>query len=235
MDIVIPLYWHSHNNFTELRFALRSVERYLQGTKDVYIVGRHKPSWASDELIRIPKSDVFTPALNIRDKLYYASTKNHVSDEFLYMNDDHYLLEEFDIETFPYFYSGTLVERMYEKRNNPYSNNLEQTIKALMPKPTKNFDIHVPMRVEKKKMSGLIDAYVWSPPGFVIKSLYCNTYGIAGINVNDCVITRPVRDKKKLDGMLSGRSFFSTFDGAINDMIIGKLEELFPNKSRFEK
>lgn len=116
MDIIYPLRKASRYNDIEIRMSLRSVETYLLKFNKVFIIG-HLPEWCQN-VVHIPAQDQHAiPDRNIHEKILLACNHPDLSDDFLFFNDDHYLLSFFEAPGFPYYYSKTLDE--YVKKQEP--------------------------------------------------------------------------------------------------------------------
>ena len=87
----------------ELRYSIRSVCRYFEGTPRITLIG-DKPDWYCGEYINIPRIPKPADARfhGLRDtihKLYAAAHHSVVDDQFVVMMDDHYFLRSFSLST----------------------------------------------------------------------------------------------------------------------------------------
>ena len=226
-SIVIPLGRGSRNNDLELRYCLRSVEKYLTGYGDVFIVGE-KPDWLRN-VIHIPCPDfgdkTYDKERNIFGKIMAACADDRVSDSFLFMNDDHYLLQEYAAREFPYYYDGRLRDKL---TISDYKHTVSNTAAIVSPNVL-YADIHCPIIYEKAKFA-TIGRYNWAVKfGYCIKTLYCYEHVL-------CSHLRPAVDLKIEEGpySLTSRPWFSIGDKAFNGDIKRVLQELYPLKSRYE-
>lgn len=236
MDVVIPLSRGSRWDDNELRYALRSLEMHMPDIGNVYVIG-HRPWWANKQLKCVSLVD--TPGIenkerNIYAKILYACGLPEITDDFLFMNDDHYLLEKFKGE---YFWEKTLQES-YENRTSRdhYYYSLANTYGALMGtgRTTKNYDIHCPIIYNKDDFMLSVGSWNWKVPyGYVIKSLYANTLKVKGTQYPDLKITKRM-SCNDLDALVQGRKFFSIGDEAVNVDLGIYLNYLYQKKSRFE-
>jgi len=186
----------SRSNDKELIYSLRTVEKHLKNYRNVYIIG-HKPDFITN-VIHIPAEDKNTvPDANILRKLLIACDHPDISESFLFFNDDHYLLQDFDAPNFPYYYCSTL--KMYLKRrvNDAYGRRTYNTMTYLMKNqlPTKHFDIHFPIVYDKQKFKECFKKLPETHQGYVLKSLYANILKIQGIEVKDCKHVNPPTEK----------------------------------------
>lgn len=190
IDIVYPIGKKSYWNDREIIFSLRSVEKHLSNVGKVWIVGR-VPEGVTN-IHHIPAQDTYpVPDTNIMHKVLKACEHPEVSDPFLFFNDDHYILKDFDTTQFPNFYEGTLQEYVHRRGTDGYGQRARNTLALLEAKglPTKYFDVHFPILYSKQ---GFIDHVVRNiqheneKHGYILKSLYGNGMQLEGTDVKDC-------------------------------------------------
>ena len=235
-SIVIPLGVGSRWNDTELRYCLRSVEKHLTGYGDVFIIGE-KPSWLRN-VVHIPFDEGFNPQSyekerNIYKKVMTACNDGRVTDDFLFMNDDHFLLQDYEAMKFPYYCQGWLSEFMTV---TDYKTTISNTIELLWPlgHDCLYFDIHCPIVYNKARFAWCLSAD-WSKYfGYCIKTVYCNSVeGLKAIEYPDLKINE-VYPADKIHKFIAGRPWFSIGDQARQGGLLKVLQELYPNKSKYE-
>lgn len=238
-SIVIPL---ASNGFgsrwgdTELRYCLRSIEKHLKGYGDIFLIG-HKPNWVKN-IIHIPATDgdkIYEKEKNIFNKIMLAVNDERVTDDFLFMNDDHYLMHDYEAKGFPYYYHGTGAEQI-NKRTDPYSTTLKNTYPhALGAFIASYWDIHCPILYNKEGVR-LIAEEDWTKKwGYCIKTLYCEEMEIEGIEYPDLKIQDQFLSYSEIKELIKGRAWFSIHDRCRNDSMLAVLQELYPKKSKYEK
>jgi hypothetical protein len=235
-SIVIPLGYGSRWNNLELRYCLRSIEKYLIGYGDVFIVGE-KPGWVKN-VEHIPCPDYGTQTYdkerNIFNKVIAACVDKRVSDDFLFMNDDHYLREKYEARVFPYYYDGRLTDKMTV---TDYKYTVWNTIDSLRPfgRDGLYFDVHCPIVYNKEKFFWCLCDADWTKRfGYCIKTFYCNCVdGLHIIQCKDLKIDAQYLEPQ-ITQMIKGRSWFSIGDKAFDGDIRQVLQELYPNKSKYE-
>ena len=238
-SIVIPLGSGSFWKNNELRYCLRAVEKHLSGYGDIFIVGE-LPDWITN-IVHIKAEDnpdIAFKERNIYNKILIACGCHEVTEDFLFMNDDHILLSEFDASTFPFYKKEDLMfyaRRNQENQNYDWLRTLVNTITYLVNNKLAidNFDGHCPIIYNKEKFKEL-EKIDWSTPqGYVIKSLYANMNKIEGIFNEDVKCGSMGQSKDWLNGRLVGKKIMSLTHYVNNDMR-EILQELFPNKSKYE-
>ena len=235
-SIIIPLGTGSRNNDLELRYALRSVEKHLTGYGDVFIVGE-KPDWLRN-ITHIPCPDygdkTYDKERNIYTKIMAACTDDRVTEDFLFMNDDHYLLQDYEAGQFPYYCHGWVSEF---KTVTDYKHTIKNTITRLQPlgHDIPYFDIHCPIIYSKDKFTWVIPGIGWGKPfGYCIKTVYGNCIeGLKATEYPDLKINESY-PASKIRQLLTGRPWFSIGDKAFNGGIRHVLQDLYPHKSKYE-
>lgn len=226
MDLVYPLGTGSLLRNFELRMSLRSVEKHLTGFNNVYIIGEFPP-WLQNA-IHIPFTEMSKISdINIMQKVTKVCELPELSDDFLFLNDDHYLLTSYDAPTFPYYYMDTL-EDYYRTRPDSYGRRARASMNYLKEKglPIKHFDIHYPIIYNKSLfLNHVTNGPDWKKDGYIIKSLYANSLKIEG---------KPARDYKKNELPTEGAKVFSSQPHMRHNVQRFLLEQ-FPKMSKFER
>lgn len=233
IDIVIPLADKTKNNHFELKIALRSMDKFLIETKDVYLIG-NCPDWAQN-ITHIPQKDhpdIKFKERNIFNKITTACNIEDITPHFLFMNDDHFLLQHFSAPEFPYYHRGELYETM-KKNKGDYRRTCNHSRRILLNQnlSTLDADTHCPIVYDKEKFLTTFESIDWQKPwGFAIKSLYCNLNNIEMEYYPDCKMHKASYEQMKQK--THGRKFFST--GMITEDMTRFLLELYPKKSKYE-
>lgn len=221
MDIVYILKDSSYNDYIELRYSLRSLVNIEHN--NVYIVSRNLPDWVKN-VKHIKCCDIYgTNQLNALNKIATACKEN-ISEEFILMNDDFYILKPTEV---PYLCNGTLKELInYRNVKSDYTDCLKRTDKLF--KNTINFEIHFPIIYNKQKFLDLYNHYRLDN-GYVLRSLYCNHYGIKGVeNKDNKIYSRSSFENKDVP-------FMSSSDGYVNTTRFNKtMDSILPTKSEYE-
>lgn len=197
VDVVYILGNGSKWSNREIFYSVRSVEKHLKHYRKIFVVGT-KPVFFGPNVIEIPYDDMFgNKARNIMAKVHRAASDHRVTNNFLLLNDDYFLLKDVDARFYPYIYKCQLEESIKinaQMGNGEYLDHLTATLKLLrlMDLPTKNFDTHFPILYNKKKFREVCARYNWSvTAGYILKSVYCNSLHIEGEQRIDCKISHP--------------------------------------------
>jgi hypothetical protein len=175
MDIVIPLASASGDNF-ELRYALRSIEKYLTGHNRIFIVSDVLPYWAQNVLlIKAQDPHKHNKDANIIDKVRKACTQiMDLSDTFLFWSDDQVLLKPCKCSDITPVYS-TLTPAF--EPETTWRKRLKNTVDTLAKKNKAgtHWDAHVPQPFNKKLFIEITESVDYAQvPGYAINTLYFN-------------------------------------------------------------
>lgn len=228
MDVCYIL--HSENEAKEiLRYSIRSVEQNLD-YRDIYIVGR-KPEFLNSNTkeLFVQDKNVDNRFINITNKLWAIINDPRISENFIVMNDDMYIMKEF--KKIPYYYIGKI--STYQKQlsevftGGHWKKILTQQLKAF---PNGNmFTPHFPIVYNKKKLAKLLMENRDARDGCV-RSWYCNTYKIKG----EKIVDKKIYKDEHLH-LYKNASFLSSSDWIENkDYFLNFLKSKFPEPSRYE-
>ncbi|WP_276483571.1 hypothetical protein [Paraflavitalea pollutisoli] len=235
-SIVIP-YKASRYGDTELRFALRSIQKHLKGYGEIFLLGK-APAWLQNVTV-IPTPDIdrefdktYQKERAIYEKIRLGCYLEDVSADFLFMNDDHFLLEDFTAGTFPFFHAGTLNQQ--RARADIYVNTVNNTFEHIRGNYM-YYDCHCPIVYNKKSFLKIMEAMEWGKKwGYCIKTAYCYHKSILGKAAGDMKFREDLPDKT-IGQLLARRSWFSTGDQAVGDGMRYILNVLYTTKSVYEK
>ena len=235
ISVIYPIGTGSKWQNNELRYSLRSLSK-ISGIGDVFIVGE-KPDWVQN-VIHIPCKDVpFRKEYSIYTKIMAAVNDDRVSNCFLFMNDDHFCLQDIDVTEIENYASGTL-EDEYNRRHGHYKSACKNTIEFLerfewmFIENWPYCDVHTPILYWKHFWRG-IRAVVYPNKEYVLKSLYAGCASIKTVEITDLKINKPM-PYGEIMAKLAGRKFFSIGDYGVCPDMKRVLNELYPKKSKYE-
>jgi hypothetical protein len=230
-DIIIPLNNRSTQKNKELRYCLRSIERHLHGVGNVFIIG-YCPEWVTN-VIHVPFEE--DPRNRFRDrnimlKMLEACKDSRVSDDFLMVHDDHFLLADYEAGAFPYYHMGPMNEGFGQYGET------KQNTKSLLSftDSFNNYDCHCPIVFNKQLFMRSAALADWSKAhGYCLKTLYCVMNGITGEYAEDIKIRMPY-NKDMINKIIAGRKWFSIGDRCFEHGMWDVLNELYPKPSKYE-
>lgn len=232
MDIVYVVGTGSRWKDNELRYSLRSIEKYLKGYGNVYIVG-HLPDWVIN-VTHIHCDDIKgRKELSIMRKIHTACRDERITEDFCFFNDDHFLLKELNSRDIKYWYSSSVQEKSLYGAHH----NIVKAINTLdvLGQNCSFFDIHVPIIFNKKlfRVAMGFPELNWDEKEYLVKSLYANYATNDYEYMKDCKISTHA-GKAEIVSRIAGRLFFSVGPKGINADMKAVLSELYPDKSKYE-
>lgn len=241
IDLVYVLGTGSKWSDNEIRFSLRSVEKYLKGFRNIYVVGEC-PAFLQN-VIHIPATDEFDPAVNADGnmilKILKACALPDLSDDFLFMNDDFVFMKPVVASEIKWMYKGDMKDRPESFwKEQFYRHRLRRTYETLrdLGETTLQYDYHAPMRMNKHSFREVMEHFDFTEGiGLTFRSLYGNVMKLPAERLTDQ--KRTVYKHYRL-GELQEYLNPATFLG-YNDMGLSKtlkhfLISIFPDKSSFE-
>ena len=211
MDVVIPLGGPQNNAHNELRYTLRSIEKYMQDLGRVFVVGT-LPEWLTN-VEHIAVDDFCAdPVKNVMQKIRAVCDDARVSADFLLAHDDTFALKDFSGDGFPFY------------ANRKGRGGIGSGI---------NFALHYPLPVNKEMWSKLFPLGVY-PAGMSPRDFYCNFYGATATEIKENII-KAADTPEAISAALKGQPF-----GNVNDRAFGHPEfstfirSRFPERSAFE-
>jgi hypothetical protein len=238
IDVVIPLGSGSQWDDNELRYLLRSIEKNFLDLGRVFVVGR-KPDWLIG-VEHIPMDDVHkhNKDANLIDKVL-AACRAGVSERFVWTCDDHLFLRPIRFaEMKPLHYSD--LAKVTQWREGTWWNRLRATRDALVSRGMTawNFDVHAPQPIVRGKFIAAAEAFDYAPPpGMTINTMYFNCAGETGISAwrHKYTAEAACNDAVKIRQGMQGKTYLCYNDAGLTDAMKQVIEEMFPQRSRFEK
>jgi hypothetical protein len=179
----------------------------------VWVVGG-KPDWYVGNHINVPQKS--SKYVNARMNLKMLCNSDKINNEIVLMNDDFFIMKP--ITQIPVLHGGSLKKKIsYREEIAPgasYTNMLNSTLQTLKKNNIKDpldYELHVPMVMDKKKLANIIKHNgLW-------RSLYGNIYNVGGTEQSDVKIY----GRKNLNLNLvdtKNSVFLSTDDLSFKDM-----------------
>lgn len=189
MDIVYTL--SNKYDGEELRYSLRSLENIPHDK--VFLVGGC-PKWAKN-IIHIPTSQTGTKYKNTTNNLKSACNDPRVSSNFIFMNDDFFILGPIKSPTKELnLHNGTVqsvldIKLKKYKDGTPYFRGMAQTkefLQGLGIADPLSYELHIPFIFNKKKVLKMYELPgVEKIPCFHKRTVYGNLYLNGGEYIKD--------------------------------------------------
>ena len=211
----------------ELKYSIRSVVANFP-YRYIWFVGTRPEGMNPDRLVEHTQRGAVKWE-RIKSSMLEVIKREELTEEFFLFNDDFFVMKPFTGD-FINFVDRTLGERIgdfYLEHNvNRYARTLEQARAELLSRHYTewNFDVHIPMLMEKSKVKDAISRYQ-SPQ---MRSIYGNVTGCKYIEHKDVKVHR-------LDLVPDNMDFVSTSDISFAEGKIGEyIREKFNTPSRYE-
>jgi hypothetical protein len=164
----------------ELRYSIRSAVKNLK-FDNLWVVGG-KPGWYVGNHLEVIQNK--SKYANARNNLRAICNSTEISDSFILMNDDFYIINK--VDDVPYMHGGLLADKIAKYKNltgdTRYVLMLKRTLSNLSRRINKDvldYELHVPMVMEKEKLLNVIELPdLW-------RSRYGNTFNVGGIEMDD--------------------------------------------------
>lgn len=228
-DVVYLVRTGEMNN--ELRMSLRSLVNLPHGR--VWFVG-HKPRWATGIEHIEGNRHGRSKALNVLDNVRLACEHPDISDRFVMMNDDFFILQPNpDLGPWVRCTLDHHADVLVAGREDSWAKSIRNTrdwLKAEGYAEPMSYEYHFPVVLEKAAMVDAIERVGRfghpHPPQW--RTIYGNLYIGPAEQVQDC----KVKKSHDLDAVM-GRPMISTTDGSF-PTIRSRLKALFPDPSPYE-
>ena len=214
-DIVYP---YKKTNSDEFKYSLKSLKNLDHGK--IYVIG-DKEEWFDEYGITHVRPErvtwgIHSPYHDVFNKLITAVMIPELSDEFILMNDDFFVMKPAEIEN---WHRGDIREQR-ETRNvrDTYTRALDHTIEFLGRWKLNyvNYELHVPFLFDKKLLADLLEeckTEVYHRQGLLLRTLYGNRYQIQSTFMTD------VKNTKDLDSTFLSSSEVTFKHGEIGKYI----------------
>lgn len=220
MDIVIP-YKQSFTN--ELTYCLRSLRNFEH--ENVYVYG-DRPKLNINYVHFQQTRDLAGNTLEI---LNQAVANPAISQRFVWMHDDMYILNP--IKSIPTHHRGSYTDiiEMYDRRlmRNYYIERMIRTKQRLIELGIKDplcYELHIPVIIDKRKWR---NAAPYMTNQLNKMSMYANINKLGGTKIEDV----KVREKD----LIPTGSFASSHDSSFNSNYLGQyIKQVFKERSEYE-
>jgi len=216
----------------ELRYSIRSVIKHFPSAK-IWVVGE-PPHWYDGDYIKVKQNE--SKYANAFKNLYAILASDKIPKEFVLMNDDFFIIKEFDPKQ--YWYEESIEEKhgkyfdAYERSS--YTRRLSETKHRLHKMGytnAKSYELHVPFYVEKWKLARAIknESLLW-------RSMYGNMFEVGGEYMEDVKVYATVKMNFKNHNYKKSKSaFLSSDDVAFETVLKDYLAKKFPKATKYEK
>jgi len=173
---------------------------------------------------------------NAKNNIQHIVNSPQVSDEFIFMNDDFYIMQPLD--RLQYYHGGHFDNKLNKFKiyapDTPYTKMLHRTKSVLdglgIDGPL-DYTLHVPFLYNKKKLAKIL------PYDGSVRTIYGNVHKVGGREIQD-VKVHPKRRKphalEPFDYLNNPTPFLSTDDRAFESVKTNLLGKVFTKPSKYE-
>ena len=219
VDVVYPLGKGSRWDDNELRYSLRSLEKFAKNLGRIFVVGQ-KPHWLIN-VIHIPLRDCrrLNKDANIIKKILAAIDRG-LSEHFIFASDDQYISAPVDLQTLQVTHGQ---HNFNAPKHKKWWRRMKNTCDYLNANgwPAVHYDTHLfqPHSATEFKKAVLSAPYEIRP----------------GFCINTLVLNQTDKIQSIASGTLRGRQLNGYGDRDLKGGLKKTLAELFPEVSQFEK
>jgi hypothetical protein len=230
MDFV---YICKDGNNEELRYSIRSVVESFPDS-NIWVVGG-KPTWYVGNYIEVNQN--LSKYRNAIENLKALCNSEDISDTFVLMNDDFYIIK--NIDSIKDYHGGPLLEKinLYQKlnSNSNYTRKLAATYKKIKSLGIENpldYELHVPMVMEKEKLKQTLQ----NNYQFLWRSIYGNVFNVGGEQMEDVkVYVKGPLVLKSYNINKDHHIYLSSADTSFDILFNNILKKQFNQKTKYER
>lgn len=220
----------SENDDLEIKYSLRSLERYVMDYGRIFITGECPEYIDQKKVVFTPADDIGTPMTNHWWKVLKTIQMTDISDYFVLMYDDIFFTTVTKLSRYIPYQRGMLGEQ--HTGSAAYRNCLEETKKWLEKNglPTYDYELHIPFIYNRENFMKM-----GSTEGRAVRSTYGNMFFPRpewAPYRSDVKIRATDESPNDLPSMYD---CFSVSDSAFKYEVKKWCEEHFQTKSRWEK
>lgn len=217
----------------ELRYSLRSLEKFGKNFGRLFITGEC-PDFINKEKVNfMPELDIGCPSINHWWKVDQTFRKTNIGDRALLMYDDVFFCAPVDLSKYPWRWRDVLPDT---PQTGDYRKSLYNAEKWLHDRsyPILNFCMHQPCIYEKEKFLSMekdFEGLKLSDTGMSVRCVYANQFVFEDEHQDDLKIRSFVNN---LDELITGRDCFSIADDCFHGPVENWLKKRLPERSQWE-
>lgn len=220
-SVVYPFRFAPANSL-ELMYSLRSVNKWIPDVQDAYLVGTDKPDWCFCPLIHHVQTGKLA-VVNTLQKLKTACEDPRITDSFIWMMDDVYLIGRMPDYDFYMKYPPYRERDVHHLGIRLVIDELDRRKLGML----KDFELHTPFIFDKQKALQLLNEIDTNLP-YSFRTLYGNIHMKDAVGIRDVKIVH--WDPPRKDEWAFSSSDITIDNPAFKIWAAAS----FPNKSQWE-
>lgn len=242
MDILYVVGTGSKWNDNELRYSLRSIDKFGKNIDRIFIASGSLPSFINPDAVSFMAIRDLGKIKhrNIMDKVESVMFNTDIADDFLLSSDDHFYIRETDFDNYPLYHKGDIKE--HANRNAEYFISMRDTKRFLEEHGLTTLSTNPHCNTHFNRQIYLANLHIINEGKHLrycaeVNCLMGNLMIKAGVTptLYRDVKVKQFDSRKELLDKLGDTHCFSIYDRALNCGIKEYLREMFPDKSKWEK
>lgn len=239
IDVVYILKSVPSKNFDdEIRYSLRSLDKFCPDVSRVFITGGIPFFIDRDKIIHTAADDIGVPAVNHWWKVKQTIEQTDISEDFILMNDDFFFVRQTELTNYPLYFRGELIKEL--DQNSIYKQMLYNSRLCILNNggySFLDFSVHCPIRYNRErfiKLNPIFEEVKTEKPAFSVRSVYGNLFALDEERIyrKDIKIRRST---EKVEDVIGEADCFSVSDDVFECDTLRWLKENLQNKSKWEK
>jgi len=224
----------SQNYDEEMRYSLRSLEKYVEDYGRVFITGDCPLFVDKSKVIHTLERDIGVPSINHWWKVSQTIKKTDISQKFVLMYDDIFFVKPTKLSEYPFYQKGKLEDKPFDGIYRRSCGTAYEWLKH-HGYTTSDCELHVPCvydRDEFLELDKIFDKIKDKPEGMVVRSIYGNKFK------HSLPYRKDIKIRLSTEGveqMVGDADCFSVSDWVFMCNTYNWLREKFPERSKFEK
>lgn len=183
--VVIPFFAGGAQG-RELEYSVAGWRRHFKELYQIIIVGDYHPvvetgddiTFIECERVPVPSAGNYRPHLDFVKKFRKVREVFPKSDGFIFVADDVYAVNDFDIHDVKVLKQQGNKLRLAGKPSRPWEFEKQKTIELLTSEgySIRNFTTHLPVWFEWKKLLDMFDKYDMDNNSYILEDVYFNMY-----------------------------------------------------------
>ena len=255
-DVVYPFY--NLNTDDELRYSIRSVVKNFSALRHIWVIG-DKPEWANALLRHLPydhvahlPSNVYSKNRNICEKMDLAARNERVTENFIYLADDYFILKPWSGED---FLTKVIIREDMDQINDELremgdrsNESLNEWKRALWWTYDRikaegysglNYETHTPKLINKKRLIQTFTKFGIRHGMLIWHTAYFNMHW----KIERVILSEESgikasfyasHDREEIESRLRRAIFANCNDDGRNAEFMDAIRERFPEKTRYE-
>ena len=224
----------SPNYDEEMKYSLRSLEKYVSDVGRVFITGDCPLFVKKSSIIHTLENDIGVPTINHWWKVSQTIKKTDIGQKFVLMYDDIFFVKPTKLENYPFYCKGNLEDKPFEGIYRKSCGKAYEWLKN-HGEETEDCELHIPCIYERDKFLELDKIYEPikdKKDGMVVRSIYGNKFK------HSLPLRRDIKirlSNETVEQVIGDADCFSVSDWVFNNNVYPWLKEHFPERSKYEK